>query len=116
MINAGVEGCLAFGWDRLGKRIKAGDYLNLTRTRNKRVAKIEKSTLFHENLRNKKIKNVEIQYEREMVKTTVWTAASGGITSNISPYIKKKVNLIVRNSKSDRPMRMVFMYDTIYMV
>ena len=61
VINAGVEGCLAFGWDRLGKRIKAGDYLNLTRTRNKRVAKIEKSTLFHENLRNKKIKNVEIQ-------------------------------------------------------
>ena len=51
-----------------------------------------------------------------MAKTTVWTAASGGINSKISPYIQKRVNLIVRNSKSERPMRMVFMYDTIYMI
>ena len=116
VINAVVEGGLAFGWDRLGKRIKAGDYLNLTRARNKRVAKIKKSTFLHENLKNKKIKNIEKQYKKEMAKTTVWTAASGGINSKISPYIQKRVNLIVRNSKSERPMRMVFMYDTIYMI
>ena len=83
VINAVVEGGLAFGWDRLGKRIKAGDYLNLTRARNKRVAKIKKSTFLHENLKNKKIKNIEIQYKKEMAKTTVWTAASGGINSKI---------------------------------